>query len=71
VLEAGSFPGSFPASRPDSGAQGRRGRYDLSYARAIAKLGEDGWELVTEASSGAGCGEGCRVLYFKRFVANR
>jgi hypothetical protein len=37
-------------------------------ARTLAALGRAGWELIGEARFGAGCGDDCRVLQFKRAV---
>jgi hypothetical protein len=71
VIEAGDYSRQtavFPDSRQEPS---RRGRYDLHYARALAKLGRDGWELVAEGVSGVpGC-ETCRVLHFKRLVGSK
>jgi hypothetical protein len=65
VLESGrpTASGAFPSRR----AEDRRGTFDAAYARAIGKLGREGWELVAEGVTGARC-DTCRVLYFKRLA---
>jgi hypothetical protein len=47
----------------------RRFRYTSDpLAKVLTRLGRAGWELVGEARFGAGCGDDCRVLHFKRAV---
>jgi len=43
----------------------RQGAYEAFAASAIAALGRDGWELVTETTFGANSGS-APVLLFKR-----
>jgi hypothetical protein len=65
VLGVRPFPPARATSTP-SGA--RQGAYEAFAASAIAALGRDGWELVTETAFGAYSGAAAPVLLFKRPV---